>query len=564
MMLAALAVRDFVLIEEASLSFSGGFGALTGETGAGKSVLVDAISLLRGERVAGKVIRPGASAAEVEAQFDLGNLPRIRQWLESNALDSGDDLIVRRIISQDNRRSRAFINGRASTASMLAECVAPIIDICGQHENYSLIRPANQKKFLDEFAGASVLADSVRAKFNEWKEAKQNLQTAMEKSTENSLLRAQLDEEIAELDSLGFALEKWTAFNAQLTRLQNAADIMDGCNHALASLENDGGILSRLAEMQKSLNELSRLDSSLINAKKSLAESQAALDEVRREISHAAESLESDPQNLAAAESFIAESHRLARKYRLADASHLGELRDEKIASRDAIAKAENIAELKKREKKTEENYAAAAAELSRRRAAASRELNSSATKLLRRLAMPDAKFEVRLSPLAEPSAGGRENVLFMISTRARVAPGPLKEVASGGELSRVGLALFIAASSGKSGKKSANEMESSAVIFDEIDSGVGGGVASTVGAMLKELGLRRQVLCVTHLAQVAACADSQFRVAPSQGRDGRTALVTLLSDSEREEEIARMLGGARITKTTRAHAAEMLRESRE
>ena len=546
-MLRRLALKNFVVIRSAEAEFCEGFCALTGETGAGKSLLVDALSLLAGARpAAGATANEGL---EIEAAFDISAAPAAAAFLHEHELHSDEnEMIVRRIAGG---RSRAFINGRQVPLAILAEAVANVADICGQNAHYSLRKAAAQRIFLDDYEDGGESAATTFAAHKKWAAARDQLQTARENAEKSRLRRIALEEEIAELDEIGFTPVKWAEQNRLLTRLSNLEDLAGGGAEVLRLLEDAGEKLSRA---RRQLADLSRLDDKLAAPMQCAEEGETAAGEAARALSRYADELQTEPAVRENAETFVAAAHRLARKYQLADPALLESLLAEKKSQHRELAAQTGIAALEKNERELHRIFSAACDTLTACRKTAAAALQKKTNALLCKLAMPDANLHIELKPEPTPGARGAEHAEFLISTRKNAPPGALSDVASGGELSRLGLALQIAAG-GKRGKP--------VVVFDEVDAGIGGGAAAVVGALLQTLGESRQVLCVTHLAQVAAHADAHWRIRATNDRGARGAEITKLSEKERIEEIARIVGGAKIGNAARENAADLLQQSR-
>ena len=538
-MLARLALRDFVLAREVAVEFERGFCALTGETGAGKSLMVDALALLAGGRASPSLIRAGAGAAEVEAAF----------YLEGGGDDGdgdGEELIVRRIIARDAKKSRAFVNGRQTPLSMMAEQVSGAVEICGQHAHYSLLKTAAQRKMLDGYAGAEEDAAQVGMLFRKWREAVDSLNAAITDAEKRAAEREELQNECNELRALNFTIERWNDSSARLARLEHASDLAAGCAEALAAMEGEGGAEEKLAKASRTLQDMSRRDKQLNESAEHAAAAMQSLQESARALRLYAQDITSDPRELAECEQFVAEAHKLARKHRLAEPALLGECLSEKESRLDELARAADVGAARKNEKQTRAELDKACARLTKKRAATAKQLQQTATALLPKLSMREAAMKTVLTKLDEPTMHGAEQVEFLIKTRKESEWGGIQQVASGGELSRLGLALQIAGGDFRAAPTA---------VFDEVDAGIGGGAAAVVGSLLRKLGQTRQVLCVTHLAQVAACADSHWLV---RAGEGGAVEVLPLDEGARVEELARMSGGETITESARAHAAEL------
>ena len=548
-MLARLTVRRFVFIEEATAEFEGGFCVLTGETGAGKSLLVDALSLLAGGRADHRMIMPGAESFEAEAAFAHNGEGAVADFLrQHDLLDDDGEMIVRRVVGKKN--SRAFINGRQTPLSLLAEATAQAADICGQHHHYSMRRAAAHRPFLDSFANAISEADACAEAHRKWKDAADSLQQAKESEAEARRLRDSLSEQIAELDALDFSSDKWHEQNQMLSRLTNIADLSGGGGEARNLLAER--VSPDLSQAARTLSALCKLDDKLAAPLKCVEEAALSADEAARSLGRYLDDLQTDPEAEREVESFVAAAHLLARKYQLADPADIGECAAAKKKELAALEKQADIATLEKRERAAFADLSSAAKALTKKRKAAAAVLEKKTTAALRQLAMPSASVRAQLSPLESPGAHGGERVEILIATRKDAPPGAVSDIASGGELSRLGLALQIAAG---------DRRQKPATVFDEVDAGIGGAAAASVGRFLRELGRTQQVLCVTHLAQVAAHADAHWRVLSADSPRG--PMIEKLEDGGRVEELARIVGGKTVNAAARANAADLLKQSR-
>lgn len=562
-MLESLAARGFALIDSLRMEFSPGFVALTGETGAGKSLLIDALALARGGRARPDLAREGG-AAEIEAVFDVSARPRARARLAAAGLcDSESDnepLVVRRVVAADGK-SRAFLNGRAATAAQLREIVGDLVEICGQSAHHSLARGAAQRDLIDDFAAARDERAAVAADRARWRDCAR----AAAAAETDEPRRREVEEEVAAIEALGFTPPRWSEANAALTRLARAEDLLAACAKARIEFDSDGGAAARLAATRRDLDALAALDPDAAAAAALLGEAQNALHEAERALARLGEKIESDPQELAAAERFVADAHELARRRRLRGPEEIPALlarRREEAARLAAI----DLDRLRAAAAAARAKLGRSCAALSAKRRAAGTAFARRVSGLLRDLSMPEAEFAVAWEDVDPPSETGAEQARFLLSTIAGAPPAELDKIASGGELARVGLAAQIAAAE--------SSPTPPVAVFDEVDAGVGGRAADAVGRMLARLGATRQTLCVTHLAPVAARADSHWRIfdpnaeartagAKSGGKSTRAAKAALLDPAARVEEIARMIGGARSSKATREAAAEMLRAAR-
>jgi len=553
--LAHLQIRDLAVIDAAELELAAGLTALTGETGAGKSIVVDAVMLALGGRASAEVLRHGAERAEVTATFEVGADPAVRRWLEEQSIEAeGGELVLRRVIGRDGR-SRQYVNGQALPAQSVRALGELLIDIHGQQEFQSLVARDTQREIVDEHGVAARLTEKVTALAGEWRECESERARlagqAQDRGARLELLRYQ----VGELEALGLGTGEAEALVDERNRLANRGRLAEAAQGALALLyEGDGEDAHTLgARAAGLLRTAAGLDGRLAPALRLVEESLITLREAGAELGTYLEGLDADPKRQEQVERRLAAIEDLARKHRVDPGSLPGKLEElrEMLAALEQSESAlggldSRIADLRSR-------YAAAAAELSDARRAAARKLSATVTGLMRQLGMPGGRFEIAVETHAdaEPRSAGADRIEFLVSANPGEPPKPVARVASGGELSRISLAVQVAAAS----RRARN-----CLIFDEVDAGIGGGVAEIVGRKLRELGERGQVLCVTHLAQVASQAHHQHRVAKlTDGRTSRTA-VRLLAADERVEELARMLGGVEITRKAREHAREMLK----
>jgi DNA repair protein RecN (Recombination protein N) len=547
-MLQRLLIRDFVIVDRLELEFAAGFGALTGETGAGKSILVDALSLALGERADAAVVRNGAERAEISAEFDVAPGSALEAWLRAGDFDA-DACLLRRVIDAAGR-SRAYINGTAATLGQLREVADFLADIHGQNAHHSLLRADAQRDLLDTHAGAQEIARAVAASWTAWRAAWE-ARTAAEKDVEATQReRELLAWQVKELEALAFDAAGWQETEQEQRRLGNANALLEAAGQALGALEEgEAGGLSALRHAGAKLSELVACDPALGEAAQLYEGALIQFEESALALRRYQDRLELDPGRLAELDARIDAVTQMARKHRVA-AEDLPDLLQRQRARLAELVLRADPAALAERERETEKAYREQARKLSAQRAKAAKALSAAVTAGMQELAMAGGRFEVALDPLADGSAGGSESIEFRVTANAGQPLRSLAKVASGGELSRIGLALQVIASQANA---------AGTLIFDEVDVGIGGRVAEIVGRMLRQLGLSRQVLCVTHLPQVAAQADWQWSIA-KQTRDGQTtSAVAVLDAQARIGEIARMLGGEKITETTRRHAAEML-----
>jgi DNA repair protein RecN (Recombination protein N) len=550
-MLRRLFVRDFVIVDSLELDFDAGFGTLTGETGAGKSILIDALSLALGERGDAALVRIGAERAEIAAEFDLekvGSSDTVVTWLRANDYEADDTLLLRRVVDAGGR-SRAYINGLPTTLGQLREIGELLVDIHGQHAHLSLLKPDSQRRLFDAQAGLTDIAREVAVRHHDWRSLHEARQKAAGDVEAMRRERDLLEWQVKELAALAFDPAQWVEDNAEHRRLSHAVSLIEGVEAALALLEESGAATELLDQAVGKLGHLVDHDAALREPAELLDGARIQLSEAAHALSRYRERLELDPGRLAELETRIEAVMVAARKHRVAP-EELADTLASLQARLDELQAAADPEALAAKEAAALAHYRESAAKLTKGRAKAAKELGKAVTDAMQQLAMAGGRFEVALEPLAVPAAFGMETVEFRVAANAGQPPRALAKTASGGELSRIGLAIQVIASAAS---------EAPTLIFDEVDVGIGGGVAEIVGRLLKQLGRDRQVLCVTHLPQVAAQADWQWSIA-KENVDGVTlSRVMPLDDAGRIDEIARMLGGVKITDTTRQHAREML-----
>jgi DNA repair protein RecN (Recombination protein N) len=549
-MLRVLGIRDFVIVEHVELELGPGFTVLTGETGAGKSMLVDALELLAGGRGDAASVRPGAERAEITGEFELGEAGPLGAWLEEREL-AGDPgrLILRRVIDASGR-SRSLINGHAATLAQLKEAAEFLVDIHGQHAHQSLLRPAAQRALVDGHAGAEALARETADACRAWRRLQTLAAEAQARFAERQAERAELQERLAELDGLGPREGEWAQVCAEQARLAHGSKLLAGAESSLEALsESEGACLAQLAAVAARLRALASHDARLTPMVELLDSAQAHGGEAVRALRQYASRVELDPGALREVEARIEAWHAAARKHRV---------RPEELPSRlaalrgrlEELALAVDPQALGREVQAARQRYESAAASLSAQRRAAAPAFSSAVTEAMQELALRGGSFLVALRALAEAGSAGAEEVEFEVAAHPSLPLRPLARVASGGELSRIALAIQLVAS---------KALPAATLVFDEVDAGIGGAVADIVGRSLKRVGRERQVLCVTHLPQIAARGDAQWSVSKSASRGKVRSSARRLERAGRIEELARMLGGAEITPTTRKHAAELL-----
>ncbi len=548
-MLQRLNIRDFVLVDRLELDFQGGFGALTGETGAGKSILVDALAFVLGERADSGLLRAGAEKTEVGAEFDIRALAELKSWLAENDFAADDDLLLRRILDAGGR-SRAYINGSAATLQQLRQAAEWLVDIHGQHAHQSLLRGEAQRQLLDAHAGHADLARSVGEAWRTWRDARDSLEAAAEGGEALAREREQLEWQVRELETLAFSADEWESLNQEHKRLAHAASLLEGAQFSLGLLaEGEGACEAQVRAVASRLDGLAEYDPALSEVAQLVQSAEAELAEAVSALRRYADRVDLDPARLAEVERRLEAVMGCARKFR-ALPEELPELLSRWQQRLAELGEAGDLAALQARVDAARQQYDKDAAKLSKARAKAAKALGDEVSQGMQELALGGGRFEIALVPVAGGNAHGLENIEFRIGGLAGSEARSLAKVASGGELSRISLAIQVVTS---------RQASVPTLIFDEVDVGIGGGVAEVVGRLLHRLGRERQVLCVTHLPQVAARADWQWQVAKSKEGAAIKSRVTPLDAAGRVEEIARMLGGVEITATTRQHAKELL-----
>ena len=553
-MLRTLTIRDFVIVDAIELEFSNGFTVFTGETGAGKSILIDALQLALGGRGDASMVREGAAKADITADFALTGLAAA--WLEANEFASEEGGALLRRVIDNAGRSKAYINGISATAAQLRELGEMLVDIHGQHAHQSLLKPDAQRDLLDNQiavrdAGARAEVVEVASLYRAWR-ALVRQREEYETNAKNVLIeRERLEWQVGELDKLAPKAGEWAEISNEHSRLSHAASLLEGAQEALSAISesDDHPILSQLSSLNAKLGKLVDVDNQLQAVLDCMEPARIQLQEAVYALNNYIDKVELDPDRLREVDARMEALHSAARKYRVTPE----ELHDEHAAlaaKLRQLADATDIEGLRKQEDKARAAYMEVAGRLSQRREKAARELGTQVTSAMQELNMSGGSFAVALNA-AEPGAHGLEQVEFVGAGQAGVAPRPLAKVASGGELARISLAISVITS---------NATTVPTLIFDEVDTGIGGGVAEVVGRLLKRLGQQRQVLCVTHLPQVASQANQHFQVAKGTTDAGRTvSRIDVLDSRARVEEVARMLGGIEITETTRKHARELL-----
>ena len=531
-MLTALSLRDFVIVESLSLDVRRGFTVLTGETGAGKSILIDALQLILGGRADAGVVREGAERTNIVAEFQPPE--SARKWLAANELETGDDMLMIRRTVDVKGRSRAWVNGVSVAASQLRELGATLIDVHGQHAHQSLLKPAYQLKLLDDHAGTFMELSAVREAFNVWQKARR----ALDDATANADAIAEKAERLAwmieDLEALSPRGGEWESLNEDHRRLSHGVAIAEGLNEVLGDGESASAMLS---SAHAKLSSLSRYDAKLASVAETLSTGMDLIEEAARDAARYLDRVDLDGERFAEVDRRVSHYYELARKFRTEPES-LHELLEKSRSELKVLTGAKDVEALRKAEASARGSYDVAAASLSEARRHGALALGEAVTAQMQRLAMKGARLEIALVN-QPPSASGSEHCEFLIAGHAGVQTRPLIKVASGGELARISLAIAV---------------------ITAVDSGIGGATAEVVGQLLHRLGESRQVLCVTHLPQVAACGDNHWRVEKQFTGETTRSSLRVLTARERVEEVARMLAGISISDNTRAVAQEMLR----
>ena len=547
-MLRALHIRDFVIVTEAEIHFDDGFTVFSGETGAGKSILIDALALTLGGRADATVLRQSATRAEITAVFDCPS--SVTEWLTANDLAAEDELILRRVIDTQGR-SRAYANGSPVNVSQLREIGDHLVDIHGQHAHQSLLRSDSQRDLLDAHGGHQSLRLRVAQAWKAWRQIEKQLNAAEQDAGSLALAREKLEWQTAELDRLAVLPGEWEEVSSSHSRLANGQALLDGAAQTLAALDEDElGVSRQLAVATHRIGQLLRHDPGLKVVHDALESAQISVGEAVSDLNAYVSRLEPDPGQLAATEERMRAIFEMARKLRT-EPDQLHVLHQDLKAQLCALEASTDIDALREQAATLKAAYLQAANALSEARRTAARDLSEQVTRAMQTLAMQGGQFEVALEPTTE-TAHGKDQIEFLVAGHAGTVPRALSKVASGGELARISLALSVIAS---------RAARVPTLIFDEVDSGIGGGVAEVVGNLLRELGARHQVLCVTHLPQVAARGQHHFRVSKQLVGGVTESDIATLDAEARVEEIARMLGGLKITTTTRDHAREMLKD---
>ena len=545
MALRRITLRDFVIVQALELELGLGFTVLTGETGAGKSILIDALQLALGSRADAGMVREGCSNTDVCAEFDCP--PHTGPWLEEAGFETEGLLLLRRTVDTQGK-SRAWINGTPATATQLRALGSMLLDIHGQHAWQSLIRPESVRGLLDAFAGLSIAKTS--AQWVKWRSDQKALQQARLAQTTLQQERERLQWQITEMEKLAPAPGEWDELQAKHTRLSHAQALLDGADGALQILQDDEtGVLTGLSRVQALLQSQEHIEPEFADFADILSSSLAQASDVAHSLQSYLRHAEIDPQKLVELDSRVSLWMSLARRYK-SPPDALPSLLESWKTQMLQLDAATDLQTLEATEAASAQAYQTAARALSVARNKAAPRLSQAITQAMQGLGMEGGKFEASVMKAQEPASHGLDEISFRVAGHPGTTPKPIGKVASGGELSRISLAIAVTTS---------EIGMAPTLIFDEVDSGVGGAVAETVGRLMQQLGADRQVLAVTHLPQVAACANHHLKVEKQKSQHGTMSTVFVVQQDQRVDEIARMLGGERATKTTVAHAREML-----
>ncbi|MEQ5835461.1 DNA repair protein RecN [Marinobacter sp. NFXS9] len=553
-MLNQLIVANYAIAERVELQFRQGMTTLTGETGAGKSIVLDALGLVLGGRADAGAVRHGAKRADITASFDVRRIAEAREWLEAHDLDEDNDCILRRVISKDGR-SRAYINGQPCPLADLRELGGMLMDIHSQHQHQSLLQKETHRKLLDEFADADKLASDVRAAWKTWHQTQQRLEELRGNRDENEARLQLLRYQVEELDRLALEDGELDNLEAEQARLSHAETVLHNCHQASVLCSEDEPSAASL--IQQALQQLEQLPvevPALADTLQMLNEAQIQVSEAGNNLRHFVEDYDADPARLEEVEERLSTIYDLARKHRVSPET-LGELHTQLQTELEQLDGGEGSLErLEADAMELNDNWQSKADELTARREKAAAELDGRIAEELAHLSMPSVQFVTRLArhEKAAPSPVGNEDVEFLISANPGQPARSLSKVASGGELSRISLAIQVVV---------AQTSTIPTLVFDEVDVGIGGGTAEVVGRLLRQLGDNGQVLCVTHLPQVAAQAHQHLFVSKFSEQDATFSRIETLNDDGRVKEVARMLGGVDMTEQTLAHAQEMFQK---
>ena len=551
-MLTDLNIRNLAVVQQAELQFEQGLTTLTGETGAGKSIIIQSLLLVLGERASSETVRAGESRGEITALFDLTDSPQALQWLKQHELDTDDECQLRRTVNADGR-SRSYINGNPTPAGRVRELGALLMDIHGQHEYQQLLKGDAQRALLDSFAGLDPLAGQVRQAWQQWHDLDDQYRHLAEQQQDQSAQIELLTFQLDELQTLSMSAQEWSELQQEHQRAKHSRDLVEGCRALVTILdEGDSNISAMMTAARQQIDPLREIDTEISAIGEMVEEADILVSEILRSLNHYADGLELDPQRLSWLEERISSAIVLARKHHC-EPTQLADQETSLQTQLDAIEQSDDqLKELQQKITLLRADYDGLANELTEQRTTAAALLSEDVSALLKKLGMNQAQLIIQLDPRADdqPHADGMEKVSCLFSANPGMQPGPMGRIASGGELSRISLALQVCAK-GQSAVPT--------LVFDEVDVGVGGAVAEIVGQLLSQLGHQRQVFCITHLPQVAAQGQQQLKISKRQDGQSTATAVEPLDGETRVTEIARMLAGIELTEESMAHARQML-----
>lgn len=552
-MLTQLSIRNFAIASQLEIDFLKGMTVMTGETGAGKSILLDALGLALGDRADSDMVRNGEKKAEICASFDVSEIPNAQAWLAEHDLDSDDECILRRVITSEGR-SKAYINGQPSPLANIKELGEQMIDIHSQHEHQSLLVKEKHRSLLDEYAGHATLSKEVRECFQAWQKKSQQYEMLINNREETEARIQVLDFQVEELDKLALQDGEIEQLEQEQNRLTNSEVLLQSAHEALELASNDeGGAISLVHRAQHALSSLPTGDKVLKESLTMFQDASIQIEEAANNLRHFVESFELDPNRLAEIEDRLSTAYQLARKHRCQPEELLGVHLKLSEEQKSLSGGDQDLASLEQEAAKLRESFVTQAKALRESRLSNAQILENEVAMQLEKMSMQNVVFAAPVHELDDKSANanGIDSIEFLISTNPGQPPKPLAKVASGGELSRISLAIQVVL---------AQRSSVPSMVFDEVDVGIGGGTAEVVGKLLFELGAKGQVICITHQPQVAAQGEQHLKIRKSLDDGAMHSYVDRLNDQERTDEIARMLGGIDITDQTKAHAREMLK----
>ncbi|QBZ82888.1 DNA repair protein RecN [Hydrogenovibrio crunogenus] len=548
-MLQELSIQNLALIEKLQLNFDTGFTTLTGETGAGKSILLDALGLALGERADSSLVRHGTLKADITADFDITNLPQVQAWLAENELDEDNECLLRRTLTSEGR-SKAYINGLPASVSQLKMLSSLLIDIHGQHEHQSLMHTSKQLELLDAYAQHDALLNETEKAYQAWQKLNQEYQTLLNDQTDRQSKIELLSFQQQEFDKVQPQADEFEALSEEQNSLSHANEIKQSVFTAYDILEGDGGVTEKLSHAISELEKVSEFSPQLSDVLQQLNSIQIECQEVADDIQSQNHQVELDPERLQVVDERLSELFGLAKKYQLDPENLINKHQEIQASLAGLMQSGESLEQLKQNidQAWSEFNQAAEALTASRQKAAS--QLSQTVTETMQTLGMENGQFAIDVLASDKATRLGLDSTQFKVTANKGQPLQPLAKVASGGELSRISLAIQVA---------SAEVASLPSMIFDEVDVGIGGGIAEVVGQKMQQLGRHRQIFSITHLAQVAAYGDQQLNISKQTQNDQTTTQVIALQTEERVQELARMLGGMKITEQTLKHAEEML-----